>query len=266
MAKAVISLDPRDAATAVRGEFRMPVDVVKVAHRLGASVNFLPRDHNSMGHVRLGGQPTIWVRRQSDELGGAKRVRFTLAHEIGHIVLYRRLGLIPTKQEYWAHELWCHRFATGLLLPPDLVDDHWHSLGTAWKSFLDLPARLAEIGDVSLDVPLHALVESHRFPFEYLRVRRLQDGHLRVITSVAEGVGRRLGMGAYIKPQVDRIRLLGIPEGSTARISLTAPLGQLDLEDRDLLAKRVRPEEWLVMMRRLRGPEAGEPTQLAFDF
>jgi Zn-dependent peptidase ImmA (M78 family) len=52
------------------------------------------------------------------------RSRFTLAHELGHVLLDRDLDCRPlTKTEYWKHEVICNDFAARLLIPESAVAD-----------------------------------------------------------------------------------------------------------------------------------------------
>ncbi len=60
----------------------------------------------------------IWQRAREGE-GGRRRLRFVLAHELGHTFFYRpgrppKRSRAPDRLE----ERFCHRFATSLLVPP----------------------------------------------------------------------------------------------------------------------------------------------------
>lgn len=59
----------------------------------------------------------IWRDAESSERG-RRRLRFMLAHELGHTLFYRR-GHPPTRSSApdRAEERFCHRFATSLLIP-----------------------------------------------------------------------------------------------------------------------------------------------------
>lgn len=47
-----------------------------------------------------------------------RRIRFTVAHELGHVLLDKELGIRPkSRREYWQHERWCDDFAGNLLVP-----------------------------------------------------------------------------------------------------------------------------------------------------
>jgi hypothetical protein len=56
--------------------------------------------------------------RVAREKTSPNRIRFTVAHELAHILLDREFGLRPSsRSEYWRHEDWCDEFAGALLVP-----------------------------------------------------------------------------------------------------------------------------------------------------
>ena len=57
------------------------------------------------------------------------RERFSVAHELGHLVAFRELNLLPAQEKsmYWTQEAWMNRFAATLLIP-DILLEEW--LGT----------------------------------------------------------------------------------------------------------------------------------------
>lgn len=61
---------------------------------------------------------TVWPRTDDDVIG-RRRLRFVLAHELGHTFFYRP-GRPPTRSHPpdINEERFCHRFATALLVPP----------------------------------------------------------------------------------------------------------------------------------------------------
>ena len=63
-----------------------PVPVEKIARSLGARLRFSPLDEELSGMIYLrGGTPIIGVNSQHHR----NRRRFTIAHEIGHLLLHR---------------------------------------------------------------------------------------------------------------------------------------------------------------------------------
>ncbi|HBB36738.1 MAG: hypothetical protein UX02_C0001G0105 [Candidatus Moranbacteria bacterium GW2011_GWC1_45_18] len=89
----------------------------------------------------------IWINSKEPEY----RQRFTLCHEIAHII--RNSGLkygFSTGDIYsaWGEERFCERFAAAFLMPKILFRDKWNSItdGDIWKR-----ARLAKFFGVSGD-------------------------------------------------------------------------------------------------------------------
>lgn len=69
---------------------RLPVDVLAMCKKAGILVqafDFPDATQSETGLVK--GQPCIRIRRDLSHDLASKRVRFTLAHCIGHIVLHR---------------------------------------------------------------------------------------------------------------------------------------------------------------------------------
>lgn len=83
--------DPRVAAEKVVSDFAVrsaPVPVDRVARSLGAILRFSPLDDELSGMIHIkDGVPIIGV----NSLHHPHRQRFTIAHEIGHLVLHRHL-------------------------------------------------------------------------------------------------------------------------------------------------------------------------------
>ena len=81
----------RPLPTEIVGSFmeRVPVDVEGLARALGLAVVFEPMVDNLSGKIekRQGGSYTITVNANH----GARRKRFTIAHEIAHHILHRDL-------------------------------------------------------------------------------------------------------------------------------------------------------------------------------
>lgn len=83
------SVDPRDAAEKLVQDFGVktaPVPVERIAKSLGAIVRFSPLDEELSGMIHIKDNvPIIGV----NSLHHPHRQRFTIAHEIGHLVLHR---------------------------------------------------------------------------------------------------------------------------------------------------------------------------------
>jgi len=129
--------DPRARARKVLEELRIktaPIHVDKIAKTLGAVLRFSPLDEELSGMIFIkDGIPVIGV----NALHHPNRQRFTIAHEIGHLVMHRdrmseqvhvdkqfrvlmRDSTSATGSE--AIEVEANQFASELLIPSFLFD------------------------------------------------------------------------------------------------------------------------------------------------
>jgi Zn-dependent peptidase ImmA (M78 family) len=112
------------------GQFKAPVDVSTVAAACSARVVYEELDDDVSGFLlREQGSISIAINKQHP----ANRQRFTLAHEIGHLVLHADQGdrlWLDTAYYYrdgssskgdQAAEVQANQFAAGLLMPEELV-------------------------------------------------------------------------------------------------------------------------------------------------
>lgn len=115
---------------------RAPVPVDKVARHIGAVIKLSPLDEEISGMVFIKeGVPVIGV----NSLHHPNRKRFTIAHEIGHLVLHRDAILahvhvdtrypIPMRDSRASHgidpkEFEANQFAAELLMPLHLIREH----------------------------------------------------------------------------------------------------------------------------------------------
>lgn len=124
----------REAAQSVLKEHGItsaPVPVDRIARQLGVRVQFAPLDNDlsGMAHIR-GGIVVVGV----NSLHAPNRQRFTLAHELGHVILHRpilesavhvdrvllrdRNSSTGTDQQ----EIEANAFASELLMPTDILE------------------------------------------------------------------------------------------------------------------------------------------------
>lgn len=142
-------MSPADVARAC-GFYRPPVDVHRIAEMLGIEVREVtsPGWSGACQCDPASGVATIWVRKEDHRL----RKRFTVAHEIGHIVLhppgvaYRDIEFEGSREEGQANE-----YALGLLVPGFMITPLIPFCGG------DL-SRLAKVFDVSTGTAEHGLV------------------------------------------------------------------------------------------------------------
>jgi Zn-dependent peptidase ImmA (M78 family) len=131
------SSDPRGSARQLLADLKIkaaPIQVEKVAKGLGAVVRYSPLDTELSGMIFIkDGIPVIGV----NALHHPNRQRFTIAHEIGHLVMHKSLitanvhvdkqfpilmrdAVAATGLE--AIEVEANQFASELLIPSNLFD------------------------------------------------------------------------------------------------------------------------------------------------
>lgn len=113
--------------------FKPGFDVEKLAKKLGVLIHPANLDHGVSGlFVRIEGKPVISVAKSEDP----KRVRFTIAHELGHFILHSnrkdlfvdhspkilfRDSASSTGEELIERE--ANHFAASLLMPEKLITE-----------------------------------------------------------------------------------------------------------------------------------------------
>jgi Zn-dependent peptidase ImmA (M78 family) len=115
--------EPVRAAEELRRAWRLPVgrvdDLTAVIENAAGIVLYVDfgADEASAAFISTPGDERMWFLLNTRERSG-DRLRLSLAHELGHAVLHRRL---PTADET-DQELQAFQFAAGLLLPADTFD------------------------------------------------------------------------------------------------------------------------------------------------
>ena len=131
-------LKPRDLAIDLLRKFNVltaPVPVDRIAKAMGVQLKFSPLDDELSGMIFIkDGTPIIGVNSQHHP----NRQRFTIAHELGHLVMHKNIlenevhvdkqfrvlmrdGVSATGTD--AFEIEANRFAAELLLPSFLLDE-----------------------------------------------------------------------------------------------------------------------------------------------
>lgn len=131
----------RDAAQATLDEYwsdmEIPVDPVKIARSLGADVFTAQLGDDVTGMVI--GNPDEGSSIYVDKDSGMPRKRFTVAHEIGHIVSHQGaltpgLGFVDKRsngESGTASEIYANEFAAELLMPQQKLEEAIDQLGTS---------------------------------------------------------------------------------------------------------------------------------------
>lgn len=110
-----------------------PVDVAMIARRLGAQLRVAPKP-GWAGAVRvIGNAATIWLRAEDHPV----RRRFTIAHELGHLLLHSISEAYRDNEHFSGSPLeWeANRFAADLLMPMKFVDRWAMARGTNPQDF-----------------------------------------------------------------------------------------------------------------------------------
>lgn len=96
----------------------LPVSITGICKNMGIKVKYyVPKDDNSGLSVIIGGQPVIFVNKNDS----VERQRFTVAHELGHIILghvgkYRLVNREPSGSDNPIEQA-ANVFASRLLAP-----------------------------------------------------------------------------------------------------------------------------------------------------
>jgi hypothetical protein len=109
-------------AVQLHNEIEKPISMRWVLRNLGIGLHKKVdpnAKHGSGAVVEDDGQHKIVLRRSTSKAHPiSRRERFTLAHELGHILLLTRFGWSPqTGADYFLCEDWCDLFASHLLVP-----------------------------------------------------------------------------------------------------------------------------------------------------
>lgn len=131
----MLDIEARAEALRRRLPTTLPVRVEELAHSLGVIIRKAPAPPGLYGALFLlrGRTYVLLSTRQSPE-----RARFTLAHELGHLLLMPRAASLcyaPHRRD--AEERVADRFAAALLMPRELVQYYW----TRGEAFTSLAAR-----------------------------------------------------------------------------------------------------------------------------
>jgi len=131
------------------------------------------------------------------------RDRFSVAHELGHYVIWATHRYVPkSSEDYWHHEALCDRFAGRLLIPKFAVAQAIDRVGDDRRKWLGAAKVLARNSLVSWDVAAFRLSEEARSVFFFSAIRsKNRAGYpvWKVTGSTLDfGERQRLGKGTYL--------------------------------------------------------------------
>jgi Zn-dependent peptidase ImmA (M78 family) len=135
-----------------------PVDVAALACGLGLRIfsELLPEDISGILDLRDPGKPIIMVNSEHHQ----NRRRFSIAHEIGHFMLHKPLGIHVDKQTFFRspksaespdeYEIDANKFAAALLMPDYLISQTLDMHADWLDSNADIISDLSEQFQVSV--------------------------------------------------------------------------------------------------------------------
>jgi len=159
------------------GVTKVPVNLERVAEYLGVSVHVQALEHKVSGVLMVkGGERHALV----NALHPSSRQRFSLAHELGHLVLhdsakdrlfvdtnmrlYQRVGAAGNESYASAEstttpneEREANRFASALLMPADLVSTESADLDLSDETAVATLARRFEVSEQAMSIRLQQL-------------------------------------------------------------------------------------------------------------
>jgi hypothetical protein len=236
------------------------VSVLKIAGQLGARVCILLETESVHRHARIdlaAEPPTIYLIRRSPVCGEkylnshedhllTPRERFSVAHELGHLVAYQRFNVFPAteKSTYWAQEEWMHRFAGALLTPEVVLDECLFGL-SAGEPVCPFGLYSAAACRVRLSQEVLATqlcLRRSDIGFMKLRVERRAGGRERVLRVLFSVAGRRLQLPNN-HSHLSEENLLGRLEADhTGTATLRqCVLGKLEPQDFNMSWRRMGP-------------------------
>ena len=112
-------------------ELELPIDIAKIVHYLGYTTEFRKENQNILAYTDMI-QKKIVIFINPSDLSLKFRLRFTIAHEIGHIILHekqyvKQLNLVENNVEMLVNNIKLEReadiFASHILLPRQKVKE-----------------------------------------------------------------------------------------------------------------------------------------------
>ena len=192
----------------------LKLNVVDLATSLGITVNLRAghRYSDRQGKLSFGSQPTITLYRRAEHTASlilatednrllTNSERFSVAHEIGHWILWDRFHIRPAENKpnqktvYWSQECLVNAFAGSLLVPEWYIQHRLREIRVGKAIAPNIVSKAAaEIG-VSRDVMAKEICR-FRPEIGFMRlalIKRRQDGRLALkVDEVCVGEGLEL--------------------------------------------------------------------------
>ena len=216
-------------------EAQWPVDLPSLLRRLGIELR-VSNDKAPLGRAYLiPDEPpaiVLSMRPQRKALHNGTD-RFSIAHELAHWIVWRRLGFAPTRgSEYWDNEIWCNEFAAALLVPKRRLVEFVAVLRARRVNPVYFPTIVAQAAKVSWDVAARAISSLADLDLSYVRLCSSADSSKTIVScsTVADKVGSFLGNRAHLR-DLDLIGWLkSLPVDTVSDRNVSVKLGALEIE------------------------------------
>ena len=153
-------------ATRLRGEEREAINLQAILSQFGVSVHTISGETAARSPAGILGRKkngdfVIGVKTAEPAFLWRPRDRFTIAHELGHLLLIRKWNYSPPPEqhrEYFACEALCNRFAGHLLIDRRAISP---KPAVSAEACLEEVRTLSRRFDVSLEVAAREFVQAH---------------------------------------------------------------------------------------------------------
>ncbi|PZR13797.1 MAG: hypothetical protein DI532_11505 [Azospirillum brasilense] len=191
-----------------------PIDIFKLSREYAhVEVDYIPLDVDAVCfNLKISGvMPTIVVNRARNK----KRQRFTVAHELGHVLIPWHRGVIVDDTtdekempfEYREMEFEANRFASELLMPDDWVK----KLADEFSSPADVVDRISVEADVSIQA---AIIRSFGFLRPGIVFAQLDERNQVINSFRSEGT---FANALHLRSTIDPKRIFPFASGSWVR-------------------------------------------------
>ncbi len=207
------------AAEQLRNTMSMPIPLGPICRELGVVSVRRSRIQSAPALlVDAVSKPTILLNTSAPGAGTGHEAftsweRFAIAHELGHLVLYRAKGPIPAgPSEYWQVEALCDAFARRLLVSDSEVRTAGQSAGDTAMQRLQLSSKIA----VKARIPWSAAAQRVGEIVgncAFFRIERASES-FKVVTSTLpkkRAVGQKIKPGSQLHARLCEVAQTRVP-------------------------------------------------------
>ncbi len=245
-----------------------PLNVESVANEFGIALRIRTgNDDRIKAHIELASRSEIVLERPNFAPQALlPRERFSIAHEIGHWILWHSMQSVPrSDREYWEHEQLCDEFASKLLISRQRLAKGIVKLGLAGYRPLAFPDIVARRADVSWEAAAHAISQIDASPHAFMRFVTIAEqvdkqpngSHLPVERiqlqcHTLSGSVRAAGNRTVINDKRVVNQLKAVPVNEVCVNLLTGRFGRLSVSSMPCTISR-RGTQWMLHLDRTSG-------------